>query len=815
MERQKGNVVGIGVTILVIAVAAFFVFSNRQDEKEAEPRQEPLVAEDTAVEEQTVDPAPVNETFIDSGSALPKETTRPGGDRVIDVAAIGEFAEERKKLDETVWSDEVTAQKFEEPFIDLWDRIRASEDKIHELTEFTFADLTLSMPGEPTRHDHMIDAFTCDNGTMTFDQEQWKSWLSDWQHAGLKMIQAEFHHSRFHPDEESPSSSVSFVLDLTNSSEETNYNVRGMIDVVWEPLASESDQPEARSITLSDVKILRRQTPTIFEEAAVLKLGSKDRLPLIAYDLDGDGLSELLSPAENVLFLNRGNFQFEKAKLFDFPPGGPNIACVMGDFSGDGRPDMLGSSPVGTAFLWTADEEGRFSTVPKVIHQAKELREPTVITAGDIDADGDLDVWIGQYKNPYRGGQMPTPYYDANDGWPAYMLRNNGNGEFEDVTESCGLAGKRNRRTYSASFADLDDDQDLDLVVVSDFSGIDVYTNDGTGIFTDTTDEMIDKRHAFGMSLSFSDYNADSKLDFYMTGMSSTTAKRLHAMGLGQEEFEEHQSNRPEMGYGNRLYLADGEDFNQAPFNDQVARTGWSWGSTSFDFDNDGDRDLFVANGHKSKKTAKDYCTSFWCHDIYTGSSTPDPELGEFFQMNANQVFGVEGISWNGFEHNALLMNQNGEGFMRIDFLAGVSSELDSRNVLSDDLDGDGRVDLVVVSREPMATGQFVSVLQNKNDTNANWIGVRLEGSSRPLLGAHVKVTTPSQTHVAAIVAGDSYVSQHAPMAHFGMGDATQVDQIEITWPDGASVKVESPEINRYHQIQAADIITSTTTAGL
>mgnify|MGYP003336824970 CR=1 FL=1 len=76
----------------------------------------------------------------------------------------------------------------------------------------------------------------------------------------------------------------------------------------------------------------------------------------------------------------------------------------------------------------------------------------------------------GQYKLPYVAGQMPTPYYDANDGFPGYLLRNDGHGNFTDATAASGLASKRFRRSYSASFVDLDEDGDVDLVVVSDES---------------------------------------------------------------------------------------------------------------------------------------------------------------------------------------------------------------------------------------------------------------------------------------------------------------------------------------------------------
>ncbi len=767
--------IGIGLTILLAAASVAFILNNRQS---------------------------VNETEVH------EDDTDAGTGRVQDDAGLVEIVAKREKLDETVWSDEVMAQKFEEPFIDLWDTLRASEDKIADLAEFTFQDLTFEMPGEPTRHDHMIDTFHCNNGTTTLDSAEWQSWLNDWKQSGLRIIQTEWHHSRFEPHQDTPQSVVSFVLDLVNSKEKAYYTVKGKLEVDWNPISTSANQPQARSIVATDVTILSRRADPIFEEATVLKIAATTtRRLLIANDVDGDGLSELISPGDNALFRNRGNFQFEPQRLFDFPPGENKFTGAMGDFTGDGRADFLGSDVNGAVFLYVADEDRRFSTPPRTVLTASDIRNPTVITAGDIDADGDLDVWIGQYKPPYVGGQMPTPYYDANDGLPAYLLRNDGDGNLHDLTEANGLAGKRNRRTYSASFVDLDNDLDLDLVVVSDFSGVDVYTNDGKGHFSDITDERVSNRHAFGMSLSISDYNSDSELDFFMTGMSSTTAKRLHQMGLGLEEFDQYQSARPEMGYGNRLYLADGENFNQAEFNDQVARTGWSWGSTSFDFDNDGDRDIFVANGHQSRSTAKDYCTQFWCHDIYTGTSDNDQNLSNFFNQNRDLSFGKEGISWNGFEHNKLLMNQDGAGFLGIEFLAGVASELDSRNVISDDLNGDGRVDLVVLSRAPISREPTIHVLQNKNDSDANWIGIRLENTSRSGLGARVMVKTADGNHVAAVVAGDSYVSQHAPVVHFGLGSTTQVDEVTITWPDGASATITQPDINRYHLIQSNDIV--------
>ncbi|MDP6446386.1 MAG: CRTAC1 family protein [Pirellulaceae bacterium] len=705
----------------------------------------------------------------------------------------------REQLDQTIWKEEVAAQEFEQPFVKLWDQLRESSTKFDVLGSFGFETIALRGLGEPTTHDHAIEALKCDGEAYRWTPAQWRTWLSGLREAGYRIVQTEWHHSRFETSPEGRRSTVSIVLDVANESEESRFSIKGPLVVHWKP-ESESPEPAVANIDASQLTVYRRKSEATFDEVEVLRLKSPQRGLLAAYDLDGDGLSELISPTNNSIYWNRGEWVFESRSLFESPPEKPLFCGVFADFTGDGRVDFLGAA-AGALLLYVADEQQAFSTPPQSLAEIGEtLEDPMVMTAGDIDGDGDVDVWLGQYKRPYIGGQMPTPYYDAKDGFNAYLLTNDGQGEFQDATLAAGLGEKRNRRTYSASFVDLDGDVDLDLVVVSDFSGVDVYENDGSGKFRDVT-TAVDQRHAFGMSLTVGDYNLDSQIDFFMVGMSSTTANRLHQLGVGREEYTEHQTKRPEMGYGNRLYLTNGKQFQQASFNADVARTGWSWGSTTLDFDNDGDRDLFVANGNQSGRTAKDYCTTFWRHDIYTGSSEYDPKLDSFFKSELN--FATSGLSWNGFEHNALLMNQNGESFLNVGFLAGVASEFDSRNVLSDDLDGDGAVDLVVVGR-PRKQVAHVHILRNKRiDEAANWIGLRLEGCGHSAAGARIAIETDEGKFVEAVVSGDSYASQHAPVVHWGLGAQNKVKSIDIQWPDGSIATLKDPEINRYHRVKA------------
>jgi len=249
------------------------------------------------------------------------------------------------------------------------------------------------------------------------------------------------------------------------------------------------------------------------------------------------------------------------------------------------------------------------------------------------------------------------------------------------------------------------------------------------------------------------------------------------------------------------MYLNRGENFRQPEFKEQVARTGWAWGTSTFDFDNDGDGDLYIANGHVSGETVKDYCTRFWCHDIYTGTENENEKIALLFDQEFDAM-----ESWNGFEHNALLMNESGRGFLNVAFLMGVAFEFDSRAVVTADLDRDGHVDLLVIDVTASQPSYRLHVLRNNWSEGKHWIAVQLRGhpGCSPL-GAVVVVKSGANQYVKPIVAGDSFASQHPTFAHFGLGAADQVESLEVRWPNGTTSLIERPEIDQIHLITAAD----------
>ena len=154
--------------------------------------------------------------------------------------------------------------------------------------------------------------------------------------------------------------------------------------------------------------------------------------------------------------------------------------------------------------------------------------------------------------------------------------------------------------------------------------------------------------------------------------------------------------------------------------------------------------------GTSVEKPPRTIAPRFWCHDIYTGSSKENRIVANLFQDVLKTELGE--TSWNGFEHNVLWMNESATGFRNVAFLLGTAHEQDCRNVVSADLDGDGRRDLVVLAIS--GKEQSLLILKNALETGNNWIGVRLgeQGSGNSPMGAKVVVITKSGKQVAHVV---------------------------------------------------------------
>lgn len=720
--------------------------------------------------------------------------------------AAANLLETRRKLDQLIWGPELLAQQYESRIVKLWDELLKSEEKLATLSAFPLNKITIAGLTKSEPLQLRIARYIFDKEGITRDTKQWQAFLKGAQKSGYRLEQSEWHHAKFQPPvgTKPAVSEVSFELHIAKDKPQSRTIIKGVLDIVWSPNVTPNANVQADAVHVKKMTILDREQPPAFEEVFSV-VGTSDRPlihPLVVYDLNQDGLSEILVGGQNIVLRNYGAGKLQAERLFDVARPIYDGA-VLADFSGDGHLDFIGVDNRNYPLMYRGDADGTFSGEPQKIADV-HLSLPKTFTAGDIDGDGDLDVHIANYKYAYRQGQMPSPYFDANDGYPAVMLRNDGDGKFTDVTEKSGLAAKRFRRSYSSSLVDLDDDADMDLIVVSDYAGFDIYLNDGKGKFSDVTEEFGTDRHFFGMGHTFDDFDGDGKLDFYVIGMSSTTARRLENLGLGRADLDKHTDMRRAMGYGNRIFLRRDNGFVKAPFNDQVARTGWSWGTSTFDFDNDGDNDIFVANGHYSGESTQDYCTTFWRHDIYEEGSE-DVARDMVFQEESTALREAA-ISWNGYEHKVLFLKHQGE-YVNIAYLMGVAFEYDARAVVSEDIDNDGRPDLLVV--EHLAQGlespiYKLHVYKNTLAEAGNWVGVQLLDSRKgSTIGAQITLTSDAGQQHRRLVTGDSFSSQHSAKVHFGLGQQDSVSHIEVTWANGKTSKLSTPKAGQYHVVSA------------
>jgi hypothetical protein len=759
-------------------------------------------------------PAPSRPKATASTTHAPEPPARPAKPTSVD-----EILAERGRLDQTVWAKERKAQEYEDTFVRMWDSMRARVGDRHVvLEEFPFSRLTLKDFAAPSPHRWDIGVSAMDGEDRVLDSAAWKDLVERLVGAGWQLEYSEWHHATFDLDGGVARSTMNMKLFATNSRLKQRAVVAGPLTLVWKVGLDDLGRHRVETIDATHLTLTVRTGEDAFTEVRAIAphdfgiddLWSVD--PVLVYDVDRDGRDDLVLPSLNIILRNHstpGNIVFTPEPLLAHPPttiGSPSpmiSAGVIADLDGDGIPDLLLAGPGLRPTFFRGDGHGGFESPGTLAADipASDMVRPDCITVGDVDGDGRPDLWIGQYRVAYTDGNLPDPYYDALDGYPSYLLINDGGGKFHDATPGSGLEAKRTRRNYSASFFDYDEDGRPDLITVNDFSGVDVFHNLGGGKFADATAEVLDERSAFGMSHTIADIDGDGRLDLFVTGMGSTTARRLEYMKLGRKEFPELQKYRMKMGYGNRLFLGTPDHhLRQAPFNDQVARTGWSWGCSALDVGNDGDMDLYIANGNLSRKSACDYCTRYWTQDIYMPNSQPNRALMTVFALEDDSR--APGYSWNPFEHKALLMNEGGKAFRDVAYPMDVGMEWDSRHVVTDDLDGDGRVDVIIVE---MGQGQFylpsrpvIHILRNQLPSTGHWIEVRLQDEpGRSPQQARITVDAGGRKRPALIVTGDSYRSQHAAVKHFGLGDVDQVDAVEVRWADGTVRRIEHPPIDQ------------------
>ncbi len=476
-------------------------------------------------------------------------------------------------------------------------------------------------------------------------------------------------------------------------------------------------------------------------------------------DYDGDGMLDIyfLNGASigdntamsfpNAMYRNLGNFQF--ANRTDFTGTDDrnfSTGVAVADYDNDGFSDIFVNN-LGPDRLYRNNGDGTFSDLTATANVSR-MELGAGVCFLDADRDGLLDLYVANYvKSPIEKNVKRTT--DGNARYPGpldfeperdFFFHNEGDGTFTDVSSASGIS-ELSTTSMGTIALDYDNDGDSDIVVVNDLDRNLLWENDGTGKFTEVGIQRgiafsFDGRRNGNMGVESADYDNNGSLDLYTTTFSNELPVLYRNDGAGN--FSD-------------VTLATGAGGRMKPHA--------NWGASFLDVENDGDQDLFIANGHVD----------------------PNVHLWAF------------NTSWK--VANTFLLQVAGK-FKDISTSAGsgLLPVESSRGNIADDLDNDGDIDLVVLN-------SLTTPTTIKNDTVSpnNWLEIRLVGRSacRDATGSRVQIVLDDKVLTDEVHSGRGYQSSYGQRLSFGLGKATVVPKIKIRWSDGNAEELTSMSVNQ------------------
>jgi Tfp pilus assembly protein PilF/peroxiredoxin len=418
----------------------------------------------------------------------------------------------------------------------------------------------------------------------------------------------------------------------------------------------------------------------------------------------------------------------------------------------------------------------------------------TSIAMADYDRDGFLDLYLCVYSYFYGAGEdkagTPMPYYDARNGPPGVLFRNDGHGRFVDATEESGLGPGNDRYHFAAAWADYDNDGWPDLLVANDFGAKNLYHNrgrrDGTVTFEDVASAAGVLDYGAGMSAAFFDYDNDGRLDIYTGNMWSASGMRVtSAPAFMPDAAPGIRALYHRHAQGNSLFRNRGDGrFEEKTLEARAGMGRWAWSSDALDFDSDGWEDLYVVNGMLTRESCRDDLEGFFWRQVVARSpltrvrSTPYDDAWRAI----NQLLIRCSIASR--QRNVFLRNDGRGGFDEISGAVGLDLDQDGRSFAVLDIDHDGDPDLAV-----MAARQAPQLRVFRNDfaPRGASLAIRLVGtaSNRDAIGARVSVETEQLRVMKIVQAGSGFISQHSKELLFGLGPSQRILKVSIEWPSG------------------------------
>jgi enediyne biosynthesis protein E4 len=457
-------------------------------------------------------------------------------------------------------------------------------------------------------------------------------------------------------------------------------------------------------------------------------------------------------PLRNALYKNNrdGTFTDVTGKA-GVGAGGYGQGVAVGDYDGDGFPDIY-VTQYGRSILYHNNGDGTFADVTEKAGVAAPGWSSSAVWF-DYDNDGRLDLFVGRFVDFSKEINKPCGIHE--DGrlhycipkvyspMPSWLFHNNGDGTFTDVSKESGIARSLGK-VWGVVATDLNNDGLIDLFVANDTVQNFLFANHGNGKFEEIGEPAgiaysAEGRSRSGMGLDSADYNQDGFMDLFVAN-------------LDREMYSLYHNN------------------HDSTFDDEAGATGIAsatrlmsgWGLKFFDFDNDGDLDLFLANGN------------------------PD----DLIEQIHSQVK---------YQEPPLLFRGTGKTFQNISQQSGpiFSRPLSARGMAIGDFNNDGAVDVLI----SVNNGAPVLLRNNVGGQN-HWLGIKLIGrkSNIDAVGARITYQAQDLKRRRMKVGGGSYLSDHDPRLVLGIGKRTKIDWLEIKWPlpSGAVERFTDLTIDRY-----------------
>ncbi|MRX40270.1 hypothetical protein GJU43_13365 [Flavobacterium sp. LC2016-23] len=512
-------------------------------------------------------------------------------------------------------------------------------------------------------------------------------------------------------------------------------------------------------------------------------------------DINNDGLEDIFftgNQVSNKLYLNKGNLKFEditqKAGV-----GGDRrwySGVTMADVNGDGFLDIY--CCVGGKFgpknnqLYINNRNGTFTERAKE-YGIDDIGNSIQGTFFDYDKDGDLDLFVANYP-PTRFNSATGDYVQmmlhVKDNESGHLYRNDG-GHFANVSKEAGVMNYG--LSLSATIGDLNNDSWPDIYVSNDFNSPDfMYINNQDGTFREVVKEATAHNSFYGMGVDISDFNNDGNLDIFQVDMDAKDNRRKKAnmSSMNPKLFWDVVGAGFNYQYmHNCMQLSTGINENGIPHFGNVSRitgtssTDWSWGPLFADFDNDGNKDLFVTNGTRREINNNDFF-----HSLEALNLQPKDLLKKSQEMPSEKI------------DNFMFQNKGNLNFEQANKKWGIEYKGFSNGVAYTDLDNDGDLDLVINNID-----DYASVFENSSSKINNYINIKFKGNTKNTfgLGNRVYIKTKKGTQMQELTMTRGFQSSVAPELHFGVGKENTIDEVKVVWTNGKVQKLYHVKANQ------------------